>query len=244
MSSLNNTNNNQSKESLTPRDTDRDPKLETYFMKQALKIAKRALDIGEVPVGCVIVLRKYMEIQDEENSGIKSDSNIHYKGCQITKKNYESSSDNVNDKDQLDEESSLERYYMSSPQVIVSHGANQVNATRDATRHAECIAIDRMLTGGLTSDKMRLPQHIFIKKLIQVRDHDVSLNNKNEDGGDKNNRHSHIYNDSWINVPSDPNHWKNRVGWGSNTLYKRDIFKDCDLYVTCEPCIMVSGKRY
>lgn len=225
MSTFTNMNSNQSKESST--DSDRDLKLEIYFMKQALKLAKRALDIGEVPVGCVIVLRECMEIQDEDNSEMKS--------------NTESSFNHDYDKDEMDEEIRLERYYMTSPQVIVSHGANQVNATRDATRHAECIAIDRMLTGGLTSDKMRLPQHVFIKKLIQVRDYDVSSNRKNnEDDVDDVNRDSDNYDDSWINVPSDPNHWKNKVGWGSNRLYKRDVFKNCDLYVTCEPCIMVS----
>jgi len=50
---------------------------DVYFMRQALKVAQAALDLGEVPVGCVIVL------PTEKGS------------------------------------------------VIVSHGANQVNATRD-----------------------------------------------------------------------------------------------------------------
>ena len=33
----------------------RNPKLEEYYMRQALKVAEAALEVGEVPVGCVIV---------------------------------------------------------------------------------------------------------------------------------------------------------------------------------------------
>jgi tRNA(Arg) A34 adenosine deaminase TadA len=50
---------------------------DVYYMQQALKVARAALDVGEVPVGCVIVL------PTDQGS------------------------------------------------VVVSHGANQVNATRD-----------------------------------------------------------------------------------------------------------------
>ncbi|EED93975.1 hypothetical protein THAPSDRAFT_268551 [Thalassiosira pseudonana CCMP1335] len=97
--------------------------MEKYFMRQALCVARTALDIGEVPVGCIVP-------------------------------------------------------YMASHSVIVSHGANQVNATRDATRHAEIVAIDRMLTKGRSSDQLKLPP---------------------------------------------------------------EIFANCDLYVTCEPCIMCAA---
>ena len=73
-----------------------------FFMRQALAVAEKALAIGEVPVGCVIVMP----------SAASKDRG-----------------------------------------TIVSHGANQVNATRDATRHAELVAIDRMLTLGASSDQ-------------------------------------------------------------------------------------------
>ena len=69
----------------------------SYFMTQALKVAKAALDVGEVPVGCVIV------------------------------------------------------FPTPRGSTIVSHGANQANATRDAMQHSELIAIDRMLTRGMAS---------------------------------------------------------------------------------------------
>ena len=43
----------------------------------------------------------------------------------------------------------------------MSHGANQVNATRDPTRHAELVAFDRLLTGGRSSDLLRLDPHVL-----------------------------------------------------------------------------------
>eukprot|EP00536_Pseudo-nitzschia_multiseries_P016886 jgi/Psemu1/222946/e_gw1.1274.19.1 len=110
-------------------DTDDD---DHYFMRKSLEVAKRALNVGEVPVGCVIVL----------------------------------------DKD-----------HPARSAVIISHGANQVNATRDATRHAEMVAIDRLLTDGLSSDQLRL-------------------------------------------APDMP---------------RKEIFRHCQLYVTCEPCIMCAA---
>lgn len=97
-----------------------------YFMKKALEVAERALELGEVPVGCVIVL-------DKDHPCVRA--RRQEKG--------------VNDEDLIAED----RFG-----VIISHGANQVNATRDATRHAEIVAIDRLLTDGVSSDQLRLPQ--------------------------------------------------------------------------------------
>jgi tRNA-specific adenosine deaminase 2 len=41
--------------------------------------------------------------------------------------------------------------------TICSYGCNLVNATRDPTRHAEIVALDRYWTGGLSSDALKLP---------------------------------------------------------------------------------------
>jgi len=169
-----------------------------YFMRQALKVAETALDFGEVPVGCVVVLREAPEASNQQQQQQHQHNNV------------------VKD----DEEEEEAKYRLSSS-VIVSHGSNQVNATRDATRHAECVAIDRMLTRGLSTDQLRLPsQHL-------------SANNNNKN-----------WEDSWINVQSNANHWKNTYGWKSNgtsRIYSNDIFSKCDLYVTCEPCIMCAA---
>lgn len=105
--------------------------------------------------------------------------------------------------------------YLNGTYVIVSHGSNQVNATRDATRHAECVAIDRLLSNGVMSDQNRLPQEV-IAKAYPTSDY------KSE---------------KWINIPESPNHWKNKFGWGTNTLLQKSCFRECDLYVTVEPCI-------
>ncbi len=182
--------------------------MEKYFMEQALCVAKEALDIGEVPVGCVIVLREVNDIDpsstpvSRQYDGPEPDDNA----CETTG----------------------EHRYLTSSSVIVSHGANQVNATRDATRHAEMVAIDRMLTKGRSSDQMKLPADIIKKSAHGKIPNDNTLGKE----GDS---------DKWVNVPSCASHWKNNFGWGSDRIYDKDIFSKCDLFVTCEPCIMVSS---
>lgn len=174
-----------------------------YFMEQALRVAKIALDIGEVPVGCVIVLH-------DGPSELKlnaSDSIVATAGEQ-------------------GHGSSSTFGYKSSPSVIISHGANQVNATRDATRHAEVVAIDRMLTRANSSDVLKLPADVIRK----------SAHGKLPDGYSSND------DDYWVNVPEEEGHWKNGFGWGSGKIYDANVLKKCDLYVTCEPCIMVSDE--
>ena len=151
---------------------------EEAYMRMALQVGKSALEIGEVPVGCVIVLR----LENGES-------------------------------------------------VVVSHGANQVNCTRDATRHAEIVAIDRMLTGGQSSDLLRLPPEAIAKSAHgNVPQNSALLSEE---------RRTLLFSDKWVNVPDDPSHWKNKYGWGTGRIYPQDIFPQCDLYVTCEPCIMV-----
>jgi tRNA(Arg) A34 adenosine deaminase TadA len=120
--------------------------------------------------------------------------------------------------------------------VIISHGANQVNATRDATRHGELVAIDRMLTGGVASDQLRLTPNVMAKaahgalpsKYYTLQQHDMGPQHLAD-----------VFGDRWINVPANPHHWKNEYGWGTGKIFDKDVFAQCDLYVTCEPCIMV-----
>jgi tRNA(Arg) A34 adenosine deaminase TadA len=162
-----------------------------FFMKQALRVAQDALNIGEVPVGCVIVLRDGSDDPDL--------TSVH---------------DNHEDDELM---------YKSSKSVIISHGANQVNATRDATRHAEMVAIDRMLSKGRSSDLLKLPAEVICK----------SAHGKIPDSFSSRD-------DVWVNVSSQKDHWKNGYGWGSGRVYEKEILARCDLYVTCEPCIMVS----
>jgi tRNA(Arg) A34 adenosine deaminase TadA len=149
-----------------------------HYMTLALQVAKAALGVGEVPVGCVIV------------------------------------------------------YHSPQGPTVVSHGANQVNATRDATRHAEIVALDRMLTGAASSDQLRLPPDTIFQTAHGGIPDDSPLST--EEG------RRMIMQDKWVNEPDTPDHWKNGYGWGSGqtTFQLQDLTK-CDLYVTCEPCIMV-----
>jgi tRNA(Arg) A34 adenosine deaminase TadA len=151
---------------------------EEMYMRMALNVGKAALELGEVPVGCVIVQR--LENGDS---------------------------------------------------VVISHGANQVNCTRDATRHAEIVAIDRMLTGGQSSDLLRLPSDVIATSAHGSVPQNSALLSKEQ--------REELYRDKWVNVPDDPSHWKNNYGWGSGRTYPQSVFRNCDLYVTCEPCIMV-----
>lgn len=147
-------------------------------MRKALHVAREALSVGEVPVGCVIV-------QSLENG----------------------------------------------ESVVVSHGANQVNATRDATRHAEVVAIDRMLTQGKSSDRLRLPPSLVAKAAHGAIPADSPLQQSPNDE----------MSDKWVNVPENLSHWKNEYGWGNGKQFTVDSFSTCDLYVTCEPCIMCAA---
>ena len=112
--------------------------------------------------------------------------------------------------------------------VIISHGANQVNACRDATRHAEIVAIDRLLTGSVSSD---CQNNMDNEWHVQQEPDNPHIQRKN-------------FKDKWENVKEDKNHWKNSFGWGSGRIFHKDIFPLCDLYVTCEPCIMVCVSVY
>jgi pyrimidine deaminase RibD-like protein len=187
-----------------------------------------ALDVGEVPVGRVLVLRD-PDSKTDESSGGQQDTTITT-----------STSSTSNQKEQQDDDLCL----YQQPSVIVSHGANPVNATRDATQHAEMVAIDRMFTGGQSSDHLRLPPRVLAQSAHgRVPNESPLLNSADGAGGSCSSSASATVNglnEAWINVPEEPKHWKNGYDWGSRKKYTADIFQICDLYVTCEPCIMVS----
>jgi pyrimidine deaminase RibD-like protein len=201
-----------------------------YFMRKALEVAQRALKVGEVPVGCVVVL-------DKDHPAV------------VYKKNHRCKKDNGNDSD---------KNFISKERcgVIISHGANQVNATRDATRHAEVVAIDRLLTDGVSSDQLRLPPGVNRKG-----DEDANNSHRSSCKSNKKIKHSVLearrnqWEDRWVNDPSHPGHWTNSFGWKNNVdhddksldqdkeeefkvisrdLRSKDIFRHCQLYVTCE----------
>lgn len=108
--------------------------------------------------------------------------------------------------------------------TILSHGANQVNATRDATRHAELVAIDRLWTGGLSSDQLRLsPQDYAQSARIPVQQEQRTL----ED---------YFQCDDTVRSPDGATALPS---WGSQP-HPPDL-SQCQLYVTCEPCIMCAA---
>lgn len=159
--------------------------LDNYFMSKCLKISQEALEVAEVPIGCIIVYN----VAPGSLCSVQCLASVH---------------------------DSYELYKISSS-VIISHGTNQVNSTKDPTRHAEIVAIDRLLTGAIFSDQA---QSSHFSDLL----------------------YSYCAsNDHWINIHDDPFHWKNSYGWGSGRKLKKEIFSECDVFVTCEPCIMCAA---
>ena len=84
------------------------------------------------------------------------------------------------------------------------------------------VAIDRILTNGIASDEMNLPKHLILSKKQKC------INNDNN-------------NDPTLDTNPILDKLNNKYGWGSNTIYPKNIFQSCDLYVTCEPCIMCAA---
>ncbi|GAX17891.1 tRNA-specific adenosine deaminase 2 [Fistulifera solaris] len=108
--------------------------------------------------------------------------------------------------------------------TIVSHGANQVNATRDATRHAELVAIDRWWTGGVSSDQLRMSPQQYVQS--------AKINNLQEPALEK-----YFHNDNTIRSPDG----RLQPSWGTQKQHPPDDLSQCHLYVTCEPCIMCAA---
>lgn len=210
-------------------------------MRIALNVAKAALDVGEVPVGCVIVLR-------DPDAYRKKHRNKKLPSVFQNIPEGDVSIDETKDK------KSCQFRYIKSKSVILSHGANMVNATRDATRHAELVAMDRMLTGAAASDELSLPASAMAKGNNQSKESEEDRTESDKTSG-KNRMENSVRcspcstTPPWKNVKDDESHWKNSFGWKSLQNYKNepppfydaDIFQYCDLYVTCEPCIMCAA---
>lgn len=145
-------------------------------MRLALQVAERALQLGEVAVGCVIVL-------DNPEKGPPGES------------------------------------------VVVAHGANQVNATRDATRHAEVVALDRLLTDGRSSDMLRLPTSVLTRSArAEMLPPESPLLRANRA------LLQEFWHDKWVNDQMDPTSWKNSYGWGSGQRLSEKDLSQCRLY--------------
>ena len=212
-----------------------------YFMKRALEVAERALQVGEVPVGCVLVL-----------------CNEHHPVITTTKKAWKQQQQQGCNNNAIINNATPTTvdYRDGGDKVIISHGANQVNATRDATRHAEIVAIDRLLSDSISTDQLRLP-------VVDIGNSNTkSCGSCSSSKGMSSTSTSSTttiipdsvqkarkeqWDDTWINIPDDPDHWKNQFGWRKNftaTKYFHssvEIFQHCELFVTCEPCIMCAA---
>jgi tRNA(Arg) A34 adenosine deaminase TadA len=266
--------------------------VDEYYMRLALQVAEAALKIGEVPVGCVIVLPNVVGGEGVVASSSSSSSSscseaitattaapsdIHHRHePQQQQQQQHNGSLFFRNNDMNTDSSSLSWQEQSFQQlarpirihdsVIISHGANQVNATRDATRHAEMVAIDRLLTGvGLSSDKLKLPSSVFLNAAQKeyYSSSSSSFSSKcnqssqeqqhrhdDDNDSDSSSNHSDTFlqaDDTWINAPnakddkSNRHHWKNTYGYGSGRIHAVHELQHCHLYVTCEPCIMCAA---
>ena len=103
-----------------------------------------------------------------------------------------------------------------------------VNATRDPTRHAEMVAIDRMLvTAGNSSDALCLSRDIIRKSAHADIPEDSSLLLTNNSNDEKKSKDEFT---SWGNH-DDGKGWKKGYGWKSGRTYPVDVLSECDLYV-------------
>lgn len=112
---------------------------------------------------------------------------------------------------------------------VVSHGANQVNACRDATRHAEMVAFDRLLNNSRSTDHLRLPESYLKSKQMDFRARESSDDTTTTTTPDS-------WSDTWTQYEHGA-----MTGWGVTEFGTQSLPVDCTLYVTCEPCIMCAG---
>ena len=174
--------------------------VDEHYMRLALQVAERALEEGEVPVGCVIVRTMVPRLSHDHPEK------------------------------QMPVPDPAAPVSLEHDSVVISHGANQVNACRDATRHAELVALDRLLTGSVSTDRLRLPESYLQtkKKKNKKRKRAADPPNNNTTTTTRIRRRMHPsskpeetaeeWKDHWINVPDDPSHWKNGYGWRGTAI--------------------------
>ena len=102
---------------------------------------------------------------------------------------------------------------------IVSYGHNLVNATRDSSRHAEIVAIDRALSGSVSSDMLRLSPSAIrttTEKSSSSTTPPPTINSQQ---------------------------LKTRLDLILSPSYSATLssLSDCTLYVNCEPCVMCAA---
>lgn len=102
-----------------------------------------------------------------------------------------------------------------APPRIITFGHNLVNATRDSSRHAEMVAIDRLLSSSVTSDAHALPLH-YVRNDSSLS---PSLSPRNND---------------YSSIPHLPR-------LSSITSADAPLLKNSTLYVNCEPCVMCAA---
>ncbi len=117
--------------------------------------------------------------------------------------------------------------------IIVAHGANQVNATRDATRHAEMVAIDRLLTTGISSDQLRLTPAEY------ARNAKIPVHQQQQQQQQQRTVEDYFENDDTIQLTDGST--TTHVPWKTSPPRDASFLSQCHLYVTCEPCIMCAA---
>jgi len=195
---------------------DRDDSDDEYFMRKSLEVARRALEVGEVPVGCVIVL-------DKNHPAV------------VYKKNRQCKNGSDDGKNFIPKERCG---------VVISHGANQVN---------------RLLTDGVSSDQLRLPQCAGLGNALDSRNRRLSCKSDKSIQDSTFESKTNQWEDRWVNDKWNPGHWSNSFGWRNNfedrkclddddefkilskEFRSKEIFQHCQLFVTCEPCIMCAA---
>lgn len=203
-----------------------------YYMKQALYVARHAVQVDrEVPVGCVIVLQQVSDggVTGEPSSAVCS-SPWCYRKRMLHKRPQDAPSG-----------------------IILSYGSNLVNACRDATRHAEVVAIDRIFSQSCSTDALRLPrskdQSLDSRcsngtvKLDKENGESAMIRNHTADPGESTQPDDgidpFIYESlSTFDSTNDPTTLSEMwcTCWVDTAA--RAPTHSLTLYVTCEPCIM------
>jgi tRNA(Arg) A34 adenosine deaminase TadA len=208
---------------------------DVYYMKQALHVARHAVQVDrEVPVGCVIVLHM------SKSNGSATDQGEPNKVCRSPwcyKKRM------------------LQTRCATREGIILGYGSNLVNACRDATRHAEIVAIDRIFSQSCSTDALRLSRSQFQSSSdpqcsddnVTVNGHERELSNRQsidpsastrpdtDDGIDPFIYETLLTFDSTDDPTTLASMWC--TCWAGTATSSASL----TLYVTCEPCIMCAS---